>query len=228
MEFIPLTDDIPDSCDVREQIDHRFLCQRLDELLDTLCDREKKVLIHREYMGMTLKAVGKLFNVQQERIRQIQSKAIRKLRHPSRMERLLEFVPDIVERHKRRQREQEEKQRLKEERLLERARWRRPCIDLINEINNKVWEERLWIIDEESRLAEIKSERRWREEGPSFRLWLANRTTEIRSMFDSSPKRLFAGGCSCKWWEAEYSLPIDSFEIGCANCMEKFTMEFCE
>ncbi len=60
----------------------------LKKLLDTLTEREAKVLVHR--FGLfgekkkTLKAIGLLFKVTSEPIRQIESKAIRKLRHPSR------------------------------------------------------------------------------------------------------------------------------------------------
>ena len=65
-----------------------FLREQLDEVLDTLTDREENVL--RLRFGLddgkmrTLEDVGKVFNVTRERIRQIEAKALRKLRHPSR------------------------------------------------------------------------------------------------------------------------------------------------
>jgi RNA polymerase primary sigma factor len=66
------------------------------EVLDTLTSREAKVLRMRFGIEMstdhTLEDVGKQFDVTRERIRQIEAKALRKLRHPSRSERLKSFI----------------------------------------------------------------------------------------------------------------------------------------
>ena len=66
------------------------------EVLDTLTPREAKVLRMRFGIEMntdhTLEEVGKQFDVTRERIRQIEAKALRKLRHPSRSERLRSFL----------------------------------------------------------------------------------------------------------------------------------------
>ena len=66
------------------------------EVLDTLTPREAKVLRMRFGIEMstdhTLEEVGKQFDVTRERIRQIEAKALRKLRHPSRSERLKSFL----------------------------------------------------------------------------------------------------------------------------------------
>jgi RNA polymerase primary sigma factor len=68
------------------------------EVLDTLTSREAKVLRMRFGIEMstdhTLEEVGKQFDVTRERIRQIEAKALRKLRHPSRSERLKSFMGD--------------------------------------------------------------------------------------------------------------------------------------
>ena len=65
-------------------------------MLDTLTPREKKVLILRfgllDGRSRTLEEVGKEFNVTRERIRQIEAKALRKLRHPSRSKKLKDFL----------------------------------------------------------------------------------------------------------------------------------------
>ena len=65
-------------------------------VLDTLTPREKKVLELRFGMAdghsRTLEEVGKEFNVTRERIRQIEAKALRKLRHPSRSKKLRDFL----------------------------------------------------------------------------------------------------------------------------------------
>ncbi len=66
------------------------------EILSTLTQREAKVLRMRFGIGMntdhTLEEVGKQFDVTRERIRQIEAKALRKLRHPSRSEHLRSFL----------------------------------------------------------------------------------------------------------------------------------------
>lgn len=65
-----------------------LLKEQLDDVLDTLTDREKRVLELRfgieDGRPRTLEEVGKEFGVTRERIRQIEAKALRKLRHPSR------------------------------------------------------------------------------------------------------------------------------------------------
>jgi len=73
-----------------------LLKEQLNEVLDTLTPREKKVLILRfgleDGRSRTLEEVGKEFNVTRERIRQIEAKALRKLRHPSRSKKLKDYL----------------------------------------------------------------------------------------------------------------------------------------
>ena len=73
-----------------------LLKEQLNEVLDTLTERERKVLILRfgleDGRGRTLEEVGKEFNVTRERIRQIEAKALRKLRHPSRSRKLKDYL----------------------------------------------------------------------------------------------------------------------------------------
>lgn len=72
------------------------LCEATREILETLTPREAKVLRMRFGIEMntdhTLEEVGKQFDVTRERIRQIEAKALRKLRHPSRSEKLRSFL----------------------------------------------------------------------------------------------------------------------------------------
>ena len=69
-----------------------FLKAKVNEVLETLTPREAEVLRLRFGLGegtpQTLEEVGKAFNVTRERIRQIEAKALRKLRHPSRSKHL--------------------------------------------------------------------------------------------------------------------------------------------
>ena len=73
-----------------------LLKEQLVEVLDTLTDREQKVLRLRfgldDGRARTLEEVGREFNVTRERIRQIEAKALRKLRHPSRSRKLKDFL----------------------------------------------------------------------------------------------------------------------------------------
>ena len=73
-----------------------ILKEQLEEVLDTLTDREQKVLKLRfgleDGRARTLEEVGKEFDVTRERIRQIEAKALRKLRHPSRSKKLKDYL----------------------------------------------------------------------------------------------------------------------------------------
>ncbi|MDU6361448.1 MAG: RNA polymerase sigma factor RpoD, partial [Clostridiales bacterium] len=73
-----------------------LLKEQLSEVLETLTEREQKVLMLRfgleDGRARTLEEVGKDFNVTRERIRQIEAKALRKLRHPSRSNKLKDYL----------------------------------------------------------------------------------------------------------------------------------------
>lgn len=75
-----------------------MLHEQLMEVLDTLTEREQKVLRLRfgldDGRPRTLEEVGRVFNVTRERIRQIEAKALRKLRHPSRSKKLKDYLDD--------------------------------------------------------------------------------------------------------------------------------------
>ena len=91
-DFIPDSDaPVPE-----EAATHALLKEQLAEVLATLTPREAKVLSLRfgieDGRPRTLEEVGKEFNVTRERIRQIEAKALRKLRHPSRNKKLKDFL----------------------------------------------------------------------------------------------------------------------------------------
>ncbi len=91
-DFIP-DDDAPSPVDAAS---HTLLREQLNNVLKTLTPREAKVLSLRfgleDGKSRTLEEVGKEFNVTRERIRQIEAKALRKLRHPSRSKKLKDFL----------------------------------------------------------------------------------------------------------------------------------------
>jgi RNA polymerase primary sigma factor len=73
-----------------------LLKEQIDEVLSELTPREQRVLVLRfgleDGRSRTLEEVGQEFNVTRERIRQIEAKALRKLRHPSRSRRLKDYL----------------------------------------------------------------------------------------------------------------------------------------
>ncbi|PJI07069.1 MULTISPECIES: RNA polymerase sigma factor RpoD [Clostridium] len=91
-DFIP-DDDAPAPADAAA---FRMLKEQLLKILNTLTPREEKVLRLRfgldDGRARTLEEVGKEFNVTRERIRQIEAKALRKLRHPSRSKKLKDYL----------------------------------------------------------------------------------------------------------------------------------------
>lgn len=93
VEFIPSDANLDDV--VIHAVEQKNLREKIEELLTGLNDQEQKVL--RMRFGLddddpkTLEEIGKVFGVTRERIRQIEAKAIRKLRHPSRLKQLKNF-----------------------------------------------------------------------------------------------------------------------------------------
>ena len=91
-DFIP-DDDAPAPA---EAAAFTLLKEQLMDVLDTLTPREEKVLRLRfgldDGRARTLEEVGREFNVTRERIRQIEAKALRKLRHPSRSKKLKDYL----------------------------------------------------------------------------------------------------------------------------------------
>jgi RNA polymerase primary sigma factor len=92
-DFIP-DESAPSPVDAASK---QLLRNHLDEVLKTLSDREAKVLklrfgLEEDGKQMTLEEVGKVFGVTRERIRQIEAKALRKLKHPSRRKKLQDYL----------------------------------------------------------------------------------------------------------------------------------------
>lgn len=80
-----------------EATSRQMLRENIEEVLDALTDREREVVKYRFGLNeddkpMTLEEVGRLFGVTRERIRQIEAKALRKLKHPSRRKQLQDFL----------------------------------------------------------------------------------------------------------------------------------------
>ena len=95
-----LGDFVPDerTMSPEEYATAELLKEELSSVLETLTEREEKVLILRfgleDGQCRTLEEVGQIFGVTRERIRQIEAKALRKMRHPSRSKKLKDFLTD--------------------------------------------------------------------------------------------------------------------------------------
>ncbi len=91
-DFIP-DDNAPEPTEATSQV---LLKEQIDQVLGTLTEREEKVLRLRfgleDGRSRTLEEVGQMFNVTRERIRQIEAKALRKLRHPNRSNKVKDFI----------------------------------------------------------------------------------------------------------------------------------------
>ncbi len=85
-----------EALDPEDNASYQMLRTELEDVLETLTDREENVLRLRfgldDGRNRTLEEVGKVFGVTRERIRQIEAKALRKLRHPSRSKQLKDFL----------------------------------------------------------------------------------------------------------------------------------------
>ena len=80
----------------RVAVSRQLLKEQVQDVLSSLTPREQKVLVLRfgleDGRSRTLEEVGREFNVTRERIRQIEAKALRKLRHPSRSRKLKDYL----------------------------------------------------------------------------------------------------------------------------------------
>lgn len=89
-----------DATSPEDHASYELLKEQLENVLDTLTDREENVLRLRfgldDGRTRTLEEVGKVFGVTRERIRQIEAKALRKLRHPSRSKQLKDFLEQFT------------------------------------------------------------------------------------------------------------------------------------
>ena len=92
MQLIEDSDNIPPN----EQLERKLLSDRLNSVLDHLSDREREIIRLRygleDGQHSTLTEIGKIYDLSRERVRQIQAKAMRKLRHPRRQALLKDWV----------------------------------------------------------------------------------------------------------------------------------------
>ncbi len=94
-ELMQLIEDA-DTVAPNENLDHKLLCDRLNSVLDHLSDREREIIKLRfgltDGQHYTLSEIGQIYDLSRERVRQIQAKAMRKLRHPRRQALLKDWM----------------------------------------------------------------------------------------------------------------------------------------
>jgi len=125
-ELVPISDELVDNRDVIAEVDRVLLFDKLHETLTTLCYRERQVLYCRFFDCLTLKAVGAKFGVSGQRIRQVEAKALRKMRHYTRSEPLLCMMNhvDAIQHKKEKEAERKaEEARREEARLEQQVQW---------------------------------------------------------------------------------------------------------
>lgn len=93
-EQLPLSAarNVPDDHDFLEELNLIGLRERLDRILSTLTEREADVLKIRYYEGFNYRETGVIFGLSKNRIMQVEAKALRKLRHPTRLRKLDGFL----------------------------------------------------------------------------------------------------------------------------------------
>ena len=94
-ELMQLIED-SDNVAPNDNLDHKLLCDRLNSVLDHLSDREREIIKLRfgltDGQHYTLSEIGQIYDLSRERVRQIQAKAMRKLRHPRRQALLKDWM----------------------------------------------------------------------------------------------------------------------------------------
>jgi predicted DNA-binding protein YlxM (UPF0122 family) len=202
-------------------------------LKGTLTDRECTVLHCRYVLDETLKEVAEKFNVCVERIRQIEGKALRKCRHPTRSWQLMLFLNP------------EHGQRMMEERIKAEAKRKDDLIVEIEVIKRESAKRRKAkkLARQETDKARIleyyakrdieeKAEREWKERNKerlkrirdNKEWWFEQRDT-IRYMIDLNlPLVEYVGRCSCRKWKYEYQISVLGFECLCERCGDRFMM----
>lgn len=236
---------------IYDQVEENISYETLYEVLNTLTERERTVLILRYGLKgnkpHTLKQIGKKFNVNSERIRQIEAKALRKMRHPSRSKLLLPYLPftPLTEEKEEKPKPKRPKKKISKEVLIfedelsddehEKAiEKQNKQIELErkavqdNRKKQSCIERRLKYINDKKEEEERKRKELEKEEASNrFYLWYCKQVEAAQSILDpEAPLKKFRGDCKCKTWQFLYNTYADSFPIGCIKCETKFMMEY--
>ena len=200
---------------IYEAIEGLELEQAFKYLMETLTERESTVITMR--FGLfggkphTLQEIADDFNVSRERIRQLEAKTLRKLRHPARAEWLIYFIPKNIA-------------------VRGLFKKRRMPVDSSKELTQKkaerIIDDYRKRVDKEKRAErKLKAEKK-QKEYEEFYYWYQAQTKEIIDTLNPSiPAKYFEGTCNCRAWAFHYHTNLNSFLIGCLKCLTKFEMK---
>jgi DNA-binding CsgD family transcriptional regulator len=206
----------PSDIDTREEVEKNLLTSSIKETLSTLTEREAQILYLRFFEELTLRKTGEFFNLSVERIRQIEGKALRKIRHPSRALKLVEFWEADPGLYK--EEHDEEKIKLKEK-VCEIAKAEAEIKAFNEECKEKADNA------EKRRLEYIKFQNENRDliiESHVF--WRQQHDLICRSIDSRLEWKTFRGECSCQQWERTYPVSFDKYELVCMSCFDRFIM----
>lgn len=233
-----IADEIVDPYNVHEEVDKRLLVETMKRVLDAITERERKVIEMRVYNGCTLEEVGRKFHVTRERIRQIEAKAIRKLRHPTRSKQLIEFIPNLKEKLEEEERQREKKEEKRRQKNREYYRKRAEEQRALSLLNRGRRAYRKWLCHEydlyeyeqvakkeaapvvvaleekkkkeqDRKNQRLLKEKEERDKRYNFRYWYNEQCKAIERLFIlGSTRHLFKGKCDCREWQAFYPIQL--------------------
>ena len=239
MTYLELDEEMPTTETPRDNVELIWLREAILEVVSTLSDREKTVIMSRFFDEETLGEIADRWNVSSQKIKQIEAKALRKLKHPSRTKVLCHFLESAEAMREKQDREKEEEEK-KERRRKEQA--------LISRLARKKRNKELEIQELAERSVRMKKlvEQKKQKEKELVKLRIKQELrhkkkyhfyNEVQEMITSVERkkdirlstRLFVGKCACmggsREWYAEYRLLCNKFEVGCMECLTKFHME---
>lgn len=168
--------------DVRDNVDEILLQDAITESLKTLPARGMIVLKGRFWLDMTLEEVANDLGISRERVRQIESKAIRQLRHPSRLKLIINYRPQWLER------------------FLELREIDRKKQEILHEGKIKKREERYAKIAEQARERE---KAKWEEKINAPHEWLCPNNVVLEFSHDGIPY------LATHWWDGYFNRNMD-------------------
>lgn len=224
---------IEDPHDFIEELDKKEASRVIYGMLDTLCDREKKIILCRFVDDLTLEETGKKHCITRERVRQIEARALRKFRHPSRYNILMNYLEcfdslkskeEILRKRKAERIERERKHKEREKIWAAQERKRRKE----RAKKEKEWDRQL----EERRRSR---EKYWDEQKDNERDRMAKYGYPYMPGSMLTPAELvnqeterFVGKCSCSEWVKDWPVQFHRnqvyIDLFCTLCNTQFIM----
>jgi hypothetical protein len=229
---------IKDPHDFIEELDKKEASRVLYDMLDTLREREKKIILCRFVDDLTLEETGKKHHITRERVRQIEAKALRKCRHPSRYNILMNYLEcfdsikskeEILRKREaeriEREREHKEQEKIwaaqERKRRKERAKIEKERTKQIEE--RRINREKYWDEQEDN---EREDEEREKMAKYVFPYMPGNALTPAHLVNKETER--FVGKCSCSEWVKDWPVQFHRNQVYinlfCTLCNSQFIM----